>query len=134
MKNLCSRRGETYIETCVGMFVLLMTVVLILNVFHFITLKQDMEEMGNQLMEVATSTGGFGEEFRELTSRYETEYGCRVETSAERYFDASHEEVQLGDVMTVRITVVSHLQGMGAIEIPITAQVQKSGISEKYWK
>ena len=121
-------------ETCIGFLMLMMTVVLIFNVFHFIGMKQDMEEMGNQLMEVATATGGFGEEFRELASRYETEYGCRVETSADRYFNVAEGEVQLGDVMTVKLTLVSSLQGMGAIEIPITAQVEKQGISEKYWK
>ena len=50
------------------------------------------------------------------------------------YFNVAEGEVQLGDVMTVKLTLVSSLQGMGAIEIPITAQVEKQGISEKYWK
>lgn len=130
-----ARKGEGYLDTCVSILVFLMVLVFTLNVFQFISLKQHMEEMSNQLIEVATYTGGFGAEFQELAHSLETQYGYTVETGAERYFQESQGQVQLGDTMTVQVTATSSLRGLGAVgNIPITATVRKSGISEKYWK
>lgn len=135
MKILQSRRGEAYIEAVVSILIFVMVLMFFLNVFQFIALKQHMEEVSNQLMEVATYTGGFGDEFQEMASSLESQYGYTVETGADRYFNAAQGQVQLGDVMTVKVTAQTRLQGFGAaVEIPITATVRKSGISEKYWK
>ena len=51
-----------------------------------------------------------------------------------RYFNVPYKKVQLGDVMRVTVTVNTNVQGIGVIEIPITARSTRSGISEKYWK
>lgn len=135
MKSIRSRRGEVYLDTCLGLLVLVMVLVFFLNVFSFLSLKQHMEEVSTQLMEVAAYTGGFGEEFQQMVEELESQYGYTVQTQAERYFDASRGQVQLGDVMMVQVTSVTRLQGFGAaVEIPITATVRKSGISETYWK
>lgn len=135
MTWVTARKGEGYVDTCVGVLVLMMVLVLALNVFHFLSLKQHMEEVGNQLVEVATYSGQFGEEFQQLAEKLERDFGYQVQVEAQRYFDAAKGRVQLGDGMTVEVTAVTSLQGFGgAVELPITARVRKSGLSEKYWK
>lgn len=53
-KILLSRKGEGYIDICVGIIALLSVLVISLNVYSFLTLKQDMDEISEQLIEVAT--------------------------------------------------------------------------------
>lgn len=134
-KLLHSRRGEGYIDTCVGVFVFVMILVVIINVFSFITLKTEMDEICDELIETATYTGEFGNDFwnrdGELLDGY---YYYGIYTSAEKFYNSSYKRVQLGDTMTVKIDVTTYLKGLGVFKIPVTVSVTKSGISEKYWK
>ena len=45
MKFLKNRKAEGYIDVCVGIVVLLSVLVLTLNIYSFLTLKQDMDEI-----------------------------------------------------------------------------------------
>ena len=62
IKKLMSVRAEGYIDLCVGIVVLLSVLVLTLNVYTFFTLKQDMDEITEQLIDIAAQTGCFGDE------------------------------------------------------------------------
>jgi len=134
-KLLRSRRGEGYIDTCVSVIVFVMIMVVAINIFSFITLKTEMDEICDELIETATYTGEFGSRFwerdGELLGDY---YYYDIKTTAEKFYNTSLRRVQLGDTMTVRIEIQTYLKGLGAIKIPVTVSVQKSGISEKYWK
>jgi len=134
-KLLRSRKGEGYIDTCVSIIVFVMVMVVAINVFSFITLKTEMDEICDELIETATFTGEFGSDFwdrdGELLDDY---YYYGIDTSAEKFFNTGYQRVQLGDTMTVKIEVQTYLKGFGALRIPVTVSVQKSGISEKYWK
>ena len=134
-KILRSRKGEGYIDTCVSVIVFVMILVVAINVFSFNTLKTEMDEICDELIETATYTGEFGSQFwgrdSDLLGYY---YYYDIETTAEKYFNSSYRRVQLGDTMTVKIVVQTYLKGLGVFKIPITVSVQKSGISEKYWK
>lgn len=134
-KLLRSRKGEGYIDTCVSIIVFVMVMVVAINVFSFITLKTEMDEICDELIETATFTGEFGSDFwdrdGELLDDY---YYYGIDTSAEKFFNTGYQRVQLGDTMTVKIEVRTYLKGLGALRIPVTVSVQKSGISEKYWK
>ena len=134
-KLLRSRKGEGYIDTCVGVIVFVMILVVAINVFSFITLKTELDEICDELIETATYTGEFGGAFwdrdSDLLDKY---YYYGIETSAERYFNSSYQRVQLGDTMSVEINVRTYLKGLGVFKIPVTVTVSKSGISEKYWK
>ena len=134
-KLLQSHRGEGYIDTCVGIIVFVMILVVIINVFSFITLKTEMDEICDELIETATYTGEFGNDFwnrdGELLDGY---YYYGIYTSAEKFYNSSYKRVQLGDTMTVKIDVTTYLKGLGVFKIPVTVSVTKSGISEKYWK
>lgn len=134
-KIIASMKGEGYIDICIGIIALLSVLVLTLNIYSFLTLKQDIDEISEQLIEVATYTGCFGEEFNDRADSLKTQFfDFDVSTSAESYYNAAYKRVQLGQTMHVTVTVHSKLLGVGVVDIPITAQSTRSGISEHYWK
>ena len=134
-KKLLSRKAEGYIDICVGIIVLLSVLVLTLNIYSFLTLKQDMDEITEQLIEVATSSGCFGDEFNDRAAALKEQFfDFNVTVSADSWYNASYKRVQLGGTMRVTITVHTTLRGVGAVTIPITATSTRSGFSEHYWK
>lgn len=135
MKNIKSKRAEGYIDLCIGIVALISFVVLTLNIYTFFILKQDMDEISEQLIEVATYTGCFGDEFNNRAEELKTEYfDFDVDVSADSFYNASYKRVQLGKTMRVTVTVHTRLVGVGNVLIPITATSKRSGISEHYWK
>ncbi len=134
-KLMRSRKGEGYIDTCISVVVFVMILVVAINVFSFITLKQEMDQIASELIETATAEGCFGSKFWERDSELLGEYYYYgIYTSAEKYCNSTYGRVQLGDTMTVKIDVTTYLKGLGVFKIPVTVTVQKSGVSEKYWK
>ena len=69
-----NRKGEGYIDICVGILALLTVLVLSLNIYSFLTLKQDMDEITEQLIEVAASEGCFGDAFHAREQALKTQY------------------------------------------------------------
>ena len=134
-KLMRSKRGEGYIDTAISVVVFVMILVVAINIFSFIALKQEMDQIAEELIEAATYTGSFEGDFwsrdSELLNQY---YYYGIETSAEKYYNSGYGRVQLGDTMTVKIYVTTHLKGLGVFKIPVTVSVTRSGISEKYWK
>ncbi len=135
MKKIFNKSGEGYIDTCVGVVAFVMVLVVAINVFSFITLKQDMDEIADELIETASFTGCFGSEFRfravELRNMY---FPFTMSIGAEEYYNATYKRVQLGDTMYVTISVQTYVKGLGVFQIPVTLTVTKSQVSEKYWK
>ena len=77
MKKLIkSKKGEGYIDVVIGIFAMMMVLVVVLNIFQFMTLKQDLDEISGQLIETATFNGCFDSEFDE-----------RVESLQNQFFD-----------------------------------------------
>ena len=134
-KIITSKKGEGYIDVVVGIFAILMVVVVVLNIFQFMTLKQDLDEISGQLIETATFNGCFDSEFYERVESLQNQFfDFQVDTDAENYFNAHYERVQLGDQMDVYVSVETYIQGLGIFKIPVTVTSHRSGISEKYWK
>ncbi len=134
-KNLLSRKAEGYIDICVGIIVLLSVLVLTLNIYSFLTLKQDMDEITEQLIEVATTNGCFGDAFNDRAAALKEQFfDFAVAVSADSWYNASYKRVQLGKTMKVTISVHTKLIGVGVVEIPITATSTRSGLSQHYWK
>jgi len=136
IKNLWKQtKAEGYLDICVGILALLMVLVLSLNVYSFYTLKSDLDEISEQLIETAMYTGCFGDEFNARAASLKSEFfDFEVTPSADTYFNASLRRVQLGKTMRVTVTVHTTLSGVGVFHIPITARSTRSGISEHYWK
>lgn len=134
-KIITSKKAEGYIDVVVGIFAMMMVLVVVLNIFQFLTLKQDLDEISGQLIETATFNGSFGDEFDERVESLQNQFfDFDVDTDAESYFNATYERVQLGDQMDVYVSVQTYVQGLGMFKIPITVTSHRSGISEKYWK
>ncbi len=134
-KRILSHKAEGYIDICVGIVVLLSVLVLTLNVYSFLTLKQDMDEITEQLIDSATTSGCFGDEFNERAAALKEQFfDFSVTVSADSWYNASYKRVQLGKTMKVTITVPTKLIGIGVVEIPITATSSRSGLSQHYWK
>lgn len=136
IKIIKSKKAEGYIDTVVCVMAAMMVIVLALNVFSFLTLKQDMDHFAKELIDTATT---YGRTKTEVTDRYKElteEIGINPTYSfnGTDYYNSSAGKVQLGDTITVTISYKTYVKGLGAFKIPITLTVKHSGLSQKYWK
>lgn len=134
-KVLFNKRGEGYIDVVVSVFVIMILLVLTLNVFSFLTIKQDMDYFAKELIDSACANGKISSEA--FARRYEltTETGLfPIVNWQTTYFNSSARTVQLGNTITVILTYNTHLEGFGVFSIPITLTAKYSGLSKKYWK
>ena len=53
-KILHSKKGEGYVDMCVGVVVFVMILVIAINIFSFITLRIEMDQIADELIEAAT--------------------------------------------------------------------------------
>lgn len=129
------RRGDGYIDVVIAVLVCMMMVMLILNVFSFMTLKQDMDYFAKEIIHCAAANGTTA---GEVTDRYDeliSETGITPDVVWDAaYFNSSQRTVQYGDTITVTLTLHSYVRGLGAVSIPVTLTAKHSGISQKYWK
>lgn len=131
---LKTKKGEGYVDICIATLIFAMLTVIALNIFSFIILKADMDQIADELIVMATHTGEFGEDFYTRDSQLLNEYFVyNINYGADKYF-SSNGSVQLGGKMWVEISVDTEVKGLGVFKIPITLSVRRSGISEVYWK
>lgn len=136
MRNfLKNRKGEGYIDTCVGVVCFCLLLVLAINLFSFVTMRIELDQIADALLESATESGAFSTEFRDRKTALEADYyPFAVATDADRYFNSTLNRVQLGERMQVTVSVTTAVRGLGLVEIPVTVSVKKTGLSERYWK
>ena len=134
-ERIMRKRGEGYIDICVGVICFVAALVVAINIFSFITLRVEMGEIADELIEEATYTGAFSTEFTARSNALKTQYfSFTTETGADKYFNSTYKRVQLGETMWVKISVNTYVRGLGVFKIPVTVSVKKTGLSEKYWK
>ena len=136
MKNkILNKRGDGYIDVVISVLVSMMMIALALNIFSFLTLKQDVDffakEMINCSVANGTTTGQVNIRYNELVA--ETGIAPTVSWNT-TYFNSSQKTVQLGNTIQVTLTLSSNVKGFGIFNIPITLTAKHSGISQKYWK
>jgi hypothetical protein len=136
IKNIIqSKRGEGYIDVVVGILVSMMILVLALNVFSFLTIKQDMDYFAKEMIFAASAYGRTNEEadtrYNELLAETGIEPAVTWEAS---YFNDSDKTVQYGNTIAVTLTYHTYVKGLGVFKIPITLTAKHSGLSQKYWK
>ena len=134
-KVLSSRKGEGYIDMCVGVVVFVMILVIAINIFSFITLKVEMDQIAEDLIESATYSGEFDTDFWNADMyNLDEYYYYDIDYGADEYFNEAYRRVQLGTRMWVTISKETHVKGLGIFKIAITVSVTRSGLSERYWK
>ena len=133
-KILRSKKGEGYVDMCVGVVVFVMILVIAINIFEFITLRIEMDQIADDLIESATYAGCFGTDFWDADGYMLSEYYYYdIDCGADSYFNSTYRRVQLGERMWVKISKRTYIKGLGVFKIPVTVSVKKSGLSEKYW-
>ena len=133
-KIFSSKNGEGYVDICIASVIFVMLTVIALNIFSFITLKNDMDQIADELIVVATQTGRFDDEFGDADIYMLNNYFYYdIDCGADEFFTEA-DKVQLGDRMWVEISVETTVKGLGVFEIPVTLKVKRSGISEVYWR
>ena len=130
-----NKNGEGYVDLCVGVVVFVMLLVIAINIFSFITLRIELGQIADELLEVATFNGSFGDEFDKRDDELLDEYFYYYyHIEADEYFNEEYYRVQLGHTMKVTVSVRTQIKGLGVFKIPVTLSVTRSGISQKYWK
>lgn len=136
---LKNKKGESYLDIVILVFVSMMAIVLTLNVFSYLTLKQDMDYIATELVEVAaleglTKCSEIEKAFDDLCES--TGIDASYKVTAEDYYNSSKHEVQLGDPITVTVTCQTTFRGLGALgeSIDITVESSKMGLSRVYFK
>ena len=136
-KILHSKRGEGYVDVAVGILCVCLVLAVGLSVFQVISMKTTMDRITEDLIEVATYSGEFGEEFNATVARLRDQYNFdfEVTTSASKFFSTANgrQRVQLGDEMQVTVTVHAGLFGGDTI-IPLNLSTTRMGKSEHYWR
>jgi len=134
-KILSNKRGDGYIEIAVAVLVIAFILLLVISVWSLITLKQDMRYMCSELIDTATKTGKVGSEVYSRFSELCAESGITPEIEfTAAYFDTTSGKVQLGDVISCKLTHNLVLKGFGGFTLPISVTVEQSGLSRIYWK
>ena len=112
LKPFKTNKAEGYIDTVVCVMAAMMVIVLALNVFSFLTLKQDMDHFAKELIDTATT------------------YGRTNEQATDRYNELCDEL----ETIDVTLTYQTYVRGLGVFKIPVTLKATFSGLSQKYWK
>lgn len=134
-KILKRKNGEGYIDTVIGVMVSMMVIVLALNVFSFLTLKQDLDYFAREMVEAASANGSTTGETNARYYELADETGLYPYYSwTASYYNAVYQRVQLGDSIKITLTYSTYVRGLGIFKIPITLTSTHSSISEKYWK
>ena len=135
LKAIRNKKAEGYIDICVGVVVFAIVLIIAINIFSFITLKVEMDQIAEELIEAATYFGSFDTRFDQCCADMQDDYfGFDVDYGADSYFNSTYERVQLGERMWVSVSVQTYVRGLGIFKIPVTVSVTRSGLSEKYWK
>ncbi|MFI3326718.1 MAG: DUF4320 family protein [Clostridia bacterium] len=134
-KVISNNRGEGYIDVAVTVLIFMMLIVLSLNVFSFLTLKQDMDYYAKEMIYAASSFGKTNDEVLERQEILTEETGIDpVIVWETEYFNESQQTVQYGENISITLQYDTYLQGFGTVQIPITLTVKHSGLSMTYWK
>ena len=131
-----SRRGENYIDTVVGVIAAMMVIVVALNIFSFLTLKQDLDYYAKEMVEVCCSYGKTCDEVQDRDEELSAELGLDPDLSfnGTEYFNVTKRTVQYGEVIVVTVTYQTYVRGLGVFRIPVTLTAKHSGLSRRYWK
>ena len=135
-KLLRNKRGENYIDTVVGVVAAMMVIVVALNIFSFLTLKQDLDYYAKEMVEVCCSYGKTCDEVQDRDEELSAELGLDPDLSFDgtEYFNATKRTVQYGEVIVVELTYRTYVRGLGVFRIPVALTAKHSGLSRRYWK
>lgn len=133
---LLSERGDSsYISSFVYILVVAIMIAFIINVFHIISVKQEMDHISNQLVKQIQLNGGKSSDtdalFNYLASELSEVSGLTYQVTS----SGSTDRIQIGTPFYVSVTGRCYLGGFWKFNlVPINIRAQGAGVSEHYWK
>lgn len=133
---LLSEEGDaSYISTFVYILVVVVLVAFIINVFHIISVKQEMDHMADQLVKQIQLNGGTNGDtdslFHFLAAQISDVEGLAYQVTS----SGNTSRIQIGTPFYVTVTGRCHLGGFWKFNlVPINIRAQGAGVSEHYWK
>ena len=133
---LLSERGDaSYISSFIYILVVVIMIAFIINVFHIISVKQEMDYMADQLVKQIQLNGGTSDDTNSLFQYLATEMnevdGLDYQVSS----SGNTERIQIGTPFYVSVTGRCYLGGIWKFNlVPINIRAQGAGVSEHYWK
>ena len=133
---LLSERGDaSYISSFIYILVVVIMIAFIINVFHIISVKQEMDYMADQLVKQIQLNGGTSDDtnslFQYLAAEMNEVDGLDYQVSS----SGNTERIQIGTPFYVSVTGRCYLGGIWKFNlVPINIRAQGAGVSEHYWK
>lgn len=133
---LLSERGDSsYISSFVYILVVAIMIAFIINVFHIISVKQEMDLISDQLVKQIQLNGGKSSDtdalFNYLASELSEVSGLTYQVTS----SGSTDRIQIGTPFYVSVTGRCYLGGFWKFNlVPINIRAQGAGVSEHYWK
>ena len=133
---LLSERGDSsYISSFVYIFVVVIMIAFIINVFHIITVKQEMDHMADQLVKQIQLNGGTNGDTASLFNYLAAEMNDVDGLTYQISCPGNSDRIQIGTPFFVSVTGRCYLGGIWKFNlIPINMRAQGAGVSEHYWK
>ena len=135
MRKALNKRAEGYVDVAVAVLVISFLLILLVSVFGVIHQKQTLNQMCEQIVEIASINGCVDDEVMERYEQLCEQTGLTPTVTFEAtYFDEDTGKVQLGDVISCTLTMETSLIGFGGELFPIDMTVNASGVSQVYWR
>ena len=135
-RRILNNKGESYIDVVVGVIAAMMVIVIALNIFSFLAIREDLEYYCKEMVEVCCIYGKTCDEVQDRDEAIVEEIGFSPDLSFDgtEYFNTNNRTVQYGEPIVVTVSYRTCLRGLGVFKIPVTLTVSHSGLSRKYWK
>ena len=135
MRKALNKRAEGYVDVAVAVLVISFLLILLVSVFGVIHQKQTLNQMAEQIVEIASINGCVDDEVMERYEQLCEQTGLTPTMTFEAtYFDEDTGKVQLGDIISCTLTMETSLIGFGGELFPIDMTVTASGVSQVYWR
>lgn len=135
MRRILNKRGDGYVDIAVAVLIISFLLMLLISVFGIIHQKQTLNQMAEQIVEIASINGCVDGEVMERFEELCRHSGLEPTVTFDaEYFDEDTGKVQLGDVISCTLTMESSLLGFGSEIFPIYMSVTASGVSQVYWR
>ena len=133
---LLSERGDSsYISSFVYILVVMIMIVFIINVFHIISVKQEMDHMADQMVKQIQLNGGTNADTAALFSYMAGQINDVDNLTYQVTGLGNTSRIQIGTPFYVTITGRCYLGGIWKFNLgPIDMRAQGAGVSEHYWK
>lgn len=131
-----SEKGEaSYISSFFFILITVILITFIINVFHIISVKQELDHCADQLVKQIQLTGGANGGTDSLFSFLTSQMSDVDNLSYQIDTSGSPDKIQIGSPFYITVTGRCYLAGFWKFNlVPINIRVQGAGVSEHYWK